>query len=140
MPVKKINYQDLLTALAAGVGYGGWAAYANFEHGGHIWMMAAMVQGIYAFFSTLFITHCARLVFIRSDCGIKGVIAGFTASFILMLAIPLSVHTFIATPDIWQTILPGLIWGSIYLMSFLISMHFKTKTAVAESAEDRLAD
>ena len=120
-----MNISTIITALAAGLGYGGWAIYANYEHGIHAWMMAGAVQAIYAFISTLSITHIARKVFIKYDCGVRGVMAGFIASFIVMLAIPLSVHSFFGTPNIWQTILPGLIWGSIYLIGFLLTLDKK---------------
>lgn len=127
MTFLKKHKNSLLTALAAGIGYGGWAVYANFEHGTHAWLMAGIVQAIYAFLSTLTVTHCARLVFLKFKCGIRGVATGFVASFILMLIIPITVHASIGTPDIWQTITPGLIWGGIYLMSFLISLNIQQK-------------
>lgn len=84
--------------------------------------MAAGVQGAYAFLSTLSITHVARRTFLRHNRGIRGVLIGYGMSFVLMLAIPLVVHNLAGTPDIWQTILPGLIWGSIYLLGFLVSL------------------
>ena len=116
-----------MTALAAGVGYGSWAIYANFEHSTHKWVMAGTIQGVYAFLSTLFITHIAHWVFLKYHCGIRGVLAGFLASFVVMVTIPLSVHNLLHTPDIWQTITPGLIWGSIYLLGFLFSLNVKSK-------------
>ena len=119
----KENRSSLLIAIAAAVGYGGWAISANYEHGTHAWTMAGIVQASYAFFSTFAITYVARSVYVKYDCGIKGVLTGFGMSFLVMLAIPLTVHNIVGTPDIWQTILPGLIWGSIYLMGFLISLN-----------------
>lgn len=122
----KENRSSLLIAVAAAIGYGGWAVYANYEHGTHAWTMAGIVQASYAFFSTFAITHVARIAYVKYNCGVSGVsgvLAGFGMSFLVMLAIPLTVHNIVGTPDIWQTILPGLIWGSIYLMGFLISLN-----------------
>lgn len=113
----------LVSALAAGVGYGGWAAYANYDHEAHIWMMAGAIQAVYAFGATLSITHMARWTYRKYDCSIRGTIAGFAAGFILMLLIPITIHSLSGTPNIIMTILPGLIWGSIYLLSFLLSLH-----------------
>jgi len=127
MTKKNINYSTLLTALAAAIGYGGWAIYANYEHGTQAAVMAGGIQGTYAFFSTLSITHVARWVFLKYNCAIRGTLAGFTASFIVMLALPLIVHNLAGTQNIWQTILPGLIWGSIYLISFLIMLDIKLR-------------
>lgn len=126
MILKTINASTLLTALAAAIGYGGWAVYANFEHGAHAWAMAGVIQGAYAFVSTLSITHVAHKVYVKYGCKIRGIITGFFMSFIIMLAIPLVVHNIAHTPNIWQTILPGLIWGSIYLIGFLVSLEIKT--------------
>lgn len=109
-----------LNATAALLGYGAWAIYANFEHGREAWLMAGIVQGVYAFISTLSITAVAKWIYMKSGYGKLGIAAGFTASFIVMLAIPIGVHTVAGTPDILETILPGLIWGTVYLFGFLI--------------------
>lgn len=105
------------------MGYGGWAVFANYEHGPHAWAMAGAIQATYAFISTFFITTVAQRTYIKYNCGVRGVFAGFITSFIVMLAIPVTVHCIAGTPDILQTILPGLIWGSIYLMGFLITLN-----------------
>ena len=110
----------LLNATAALLVYGAWAVYANYEHGRDAWVMAGMVQGVYAFLSTLSITVVAKAVYIRCGCGKMGISIGFITSFIVMLAIPVGVHSVAGTPDILETILPGLIWGSMYLMGFLL--------------------
>lgn len=110
----------LFNACAALLIYGGWAVYANFEHGLHAGVTAGIVQGVYAFISTLTITLIAKAVYQKCGCGVRGICLGFCTSFIIMITIPLSVHTAFGTPDIWQTILPGLIWGSIYLLGVLV--------------------
>lgn len=123
MALKGNNLSAFIIALLASLGYGGWAIYANHEYEPHVWMMAGMVQAIYAFASTYSITYVAQYIFIKYNCGIKGVIAGFGMSFLVMLAIPIAVHSLVGTPDLLQTILPGLIWGSIYLLGFLMSLY-----------------
>lgn len=116
-----------LTALLAAAVYGGWAAFANYDHGLSAALMAGGIQGVYAFISTLSITHVARWAFLKYKCGWHGITAGFLMSFLVMLAIPLVVHSFFMTPNIWLTIAPGLVWGSIYLLGFLISLDFKLR-------------
>lgn len=124
---EKVTTSSILTALAAAIGYGGWAVYANFEHGAHAWIMAGVIQASYAFLSTLMITHVARYAFLKFNCAYRGIAAGFIISFIVMLAIPVTVHEIAGTPNILETILPGLIWGSIYLISFLVSLDYKLR-------------
>ncbi len=135
MEQKKSNNGKILTALAAGFGYGGWAVFANLDHGAHIAFMAGAVQATYAVFSTLLITIVAHRVYVKYKCGIRGITTGFALSFLVMLAIPLLVHNYFGTPNIWQTILPGLIWGSIYLMSFLVTLEVKQRKEI-KNAED----
>lgn len=137
MSVDKAKYSTILTALAAGIGYGGWAVYANFHHDMQVWLLAGTVQAVYAFFSTLCITHVARWVFLKHQCGIRGGLAGFGMSFLVMLAIPLMVHHTLGTPEIRQTILPGLIWGSIYLIGFLISLDYNMRILPARKEKIR---
>ena len=108
-----------LSALAAMFVYGGWAAYANFEYGRDVWLVSATVQGVYAFISTLTVTVCAQWVYMKCGRGARGIVVGFGISFILMLSIPVGVHSLVGTPNIVQTILPGLIWGALYLLGYL---------------------
>ena len=108
--------------------YGGWAIFANFEHGRSAWLMAGIIQGIYAFGSTLAITVVAYWAYIRIGSGIQGILCSFGLSFLVMLSIPVSIHTVAGTPDILQTILPGLIWGSGYLIAYLVLTDRKKKS------------
>jgi len=112
----------ILTAIAATIVYGGWAVYANYEHGLHAWGMAGAIQGIYAFLSTLSVTHVAQKTCVKYQYGIKGIIAGFLMSFFVMLTLPLFVHSLFGTPNIWKTILPGLIWGCVYLLGSALNL------------------
>lgn len=124
---KNYSHKEFLTAVIAGLGYGGWAFFANMGHGIHAGIMAGLVQGIYAFFSTLSVTYIAHWAFHKYDCGIRGILAGFFSSFLLMLLIPTIVHNLIMTPNILKTILPGLIWGSLYLFSYVIVLEKKNR-------------
>ena len=53
------KHSIIISAILAAVGYGGWAVYINFEHGQQACITAGLVQGTYAFASTLFITKVA---------------------------------------------------------------------------------
>ena len=111
---------SILNSFAAMLIYGSWAVYANFEHGAQAWKMAGAIQGVYAFFSTLSVTVVAQWVYTKCGRGWLGIVVGFLVSFVVMLTIPIAVHNLAGTPDILQTILPGLIWGSGYLILFLV--------------------
>lgn len=126
MYLEKTNSVTLFTALVAGLVYGGWAVYANFEYSSRTWEMAGIVQGVYAFFSTLSITHVARAVHIKYGSNVRSLVAGFVMSFTIMLCIPLAIHHIVGTRDIWQTILPGLVWGNMYLLGVCYHLHIKS--------------
>lgn len=128
--MNKINIKEnfaILSAILAAAGYGSWAIFSNYEYEIHVWIMAGIVQGIYAFISTLTITNVARWVFFKYKCEAKGIISGFLASFFVMIAIPVTVHGLVGTPNIIQTILPGLVWGSTYLIVFLVCLDKKVR-------------
>lgn len=120
MNIIKANIVILFNAFAAMIVYGGWAVYANFEHGQHAYVMAGLVQGMYAFISTLTMTSAARWMYEKFGRGHQGILSGFSFGFMVMLAIPVIVHNIAGTPDILETILPGLIWGTGYLLTYLI--------------------
>ena len=48
----KKQYVALLTAIAAATVYGGWAIYANYEHGMRAWVVAGLVQASYCLLYT----------------------------------------------------------------------------------------
>ncbi len=137
MKKEKLKLSILSTAILAAVIYGSWAGFTNSEHGFSLWIKAALAQGVYAFISTLSITHIAKFVFLKFKCGLAGIATGFLASFFVMIAIPLLVHNAVGTPDIWEAILPGMIWGSIYLAGFLISLDVKMRIAPKQEEEQR---
>lgn len=119
MPKAHTELTPYINATAAMVIYGGWAVFANFEHGRAAWLTAGVIQGFYAFASTLTVTVIAKKAFFKFGCGTKGLLLGFLTSFFIMLLFPLTIHTVAGTPDIIETITPGLIWGSGYLAIYL---------------------
>ena len=117
---QQFSLVSLFNASAALVFYGGWAVFANFEHGQIAWLKAGLVQGVYAFVSTLTVTTVAYWMYLKTGCGRKGIGFGLALSYLIMLLIPFSVHSVAATPDRIETVLPGLIIGAVYLAVFLL--------------------
>ncbi len=110
----------ILISLLAGLIYGSWAAFANFEHGTAVAAKAGIGQGIYALASTWLVTLTAVYVYHKLKGGWLGFCCGFGSSFLVMLSIPLLIHSILLTPNVWQAILPGLIWGSGYIFIYLL--------------------
>jgi len=104
--------------LAASV-FGGWAAFVNREYGLFVSMRSGMGQGIYALFSTWIVSRSAETVFSFSGSGAQAVLLSFVASFLLMISFPLTIHQVLGTPEILNAILPGILWGSGYIVTYI---------------------
>lgn len=72
-------------------------------------------QGSYAFFSTWIVTATARKTLRHFGPNWQGISLSFLSSFSIMLIFPITIHAILHTPDVVEAILPGLIWGSIYI-------------------------
>lgn len=116
----------LLNSILAGLGYGAWAIYANYEHGMDAWLMAGILQGLLSFFITLGLTIIATRLYHFFGRGVKGVTLSWAVNVMLLATIPYSIHFSAGTPNILQTILPGLTIGSCYLILYLLSLHRKS--------------
>ena len=82
-------------------------------------MRAGVGQGVYAFASTWLVTATAQQLLARLGYQPRGLVLSFLITFALMLSIPLLIHTLLQTADIWEAILPGLVWGSGYIILIL---------------------
>ena len=122
------NVQNIIAGTLAFIIYGSWAAWVNSEYGIEVSLRAGLGQGIYAFFSTWFVTAVARNMLARYGAGWFGKAISFTTAFLVMLAFPAVIHNVLRTPDIIEAILPGLIWGSGYI-GFVIWVSAKTSVS-----------
>tara|TARA_R100001377_G_scaffold50373_1_gene29308 strand:- start:224 stop:580 length:357 start_codon:yes stop_codon:yes gene_type:complete len=99
--------------------YGPWAAFVNLDHGPEMALRAGLGQGAYAFVSTWLITGTARAALARLGYHSLALVLSFLITFCLMLSIPLLLHALLGTADVWEAILPGLLWGSGYIFFVL---------------------
>ena len=110
-----LGFAPLLAALV----FGGWAAFVNREYGSLVTIRSGMGQAVYALFSTWIVSRTAVSVFSIAKGGAQGVLGSFVVSFIVMISIPLTIHHALATPEIFNAILPGIVWGSGYIATYL---------------------
>ncbi len=115
----------LINAIVAGLAYGGWAYYANMDHSHEASVMAAFVQGSSSFTFTLAITWVALKLYRLRHCTKQGVVIGWLGSVFLLVTLPTLLHYVAGTPNILQTIAPGIIIGSAYLLIYLL--HYRKK-------------
>ena len=119
------GYQRLLNAfspwqiaLLAAVGYGCWAGWVNSEYGNTIALKTGLIQGTYAFISTAIVTLIAKKILTLFSYSRGSRWLALLASWSVMLAIPISLHTWQHTPDLLQAIVPGAMIGTLYLWTY----------------------
>ena len=108
-----------MAPVLAAVVFGSWAAFVNSEYGLLVLIRSGLGQGIYAFFATWIVTRTAANVFAFTGGGPHGLIMSFIASFLVMICFPLTIHHALGTPEILNAILPGVLWGSGYIFTYL---------------------
>ena len=101
--------------ILAGLVFGSWAAYVNREYGTFVLVRTGLGQGVYALFSTWIVTHTVAEVMNFTKGNSLRFLFGFASGFIVMVSIPLAIHTALGTPEIVLAIAPGVLWGSIFI-------------------------
>ena len=112
-------HHPMVAAVLALLIYGLWAACVNLDHGVSAAVRAGLGQGVYAFVATLLIASLALNTYRRLHYTNLALVLAFLFSVLLMVVIPLSVHTVIQTPDKWQAMSLGLVWGLAYIVWLL---------------------
>lgn len=118
-----------LAPIAAAVFFGSWAAIVNSAYGPAVMSRAGIGQGLYAFAATWLVTRAACSFYRRAGGWIRGWLAGFGMSLVVMLFVPLAIHGILGTPEVVAAILPGLVWGCGYVSILLTSLARATRRA-----------
>lgn len=106
--------------------YGGWAVLVNLMHGKESAIKAGLVQGIYSFILTFFMTllletfylHLKRLVNAESSAIFLTVIM----SCFLVFSGSWYVNYVSGTPEIFNTVILGYIFGGIYSVVYTLGL------------------
>lgn len=116
----------VIATIAAVVGYGGWAYFANcnanMDDATLVAWRAAVIQGGYAGGLTLVNIYVLELLFNRATSmfspllsGVVAVVAALGAQYALIIP----VHIFNQTPNILATLAPGLIIGTSFSSAYM---------------------
>jgi hypothetical protein len=111
----KTLLQPVPSASLAALGYGGWAFWVQDSQALTESLSAAMVQGSFAFLSTLFLGQLAGWLFLR----FQSKLIVFISCSLLLCTVPSLLHTINHSQQILFAILPGLFVGHLYLCSLL---------------------
>lgn len=96
--------------------YGGWATYCNWAYDMKVALTAGLVQGGFAFTSTLILTSLVLYLLKRNNATFTRV---FAQSSFPLVTIPALLHFLAGTPNILAAMLPGLVVGHIYLWGLI---------------------
>lgn len=99
--------------------YGSWAAWVNYQTQSQKFISAGMIQGTYAFISTLLLEVSALKIFSILKFKYYAKLMTYIICMILMIGLPILLHFINHTEKIFYSILPGAVIGSVYLYLLL---------------------
>lgn len=120
--------RSLLAGLAGFVGYGGWAWFANYDHGADIAMRSGLIQGGYSLVLTFLMTIVTEYLFTiwqhHSSAAIRTTLLVST----ILFCSAYTIHMLVGTPEILMTITPGFVIGTIYTYVYVLGLHASSKS------------
>jgi len=115
----------IISAILAMLFYGTWAAFSNFDYGYSSSKNAFVIQGSFAFFSTLLSGHLALYLIQKLKGMPQHLLLSYLIIVILLFTVPFILHSIFLTPNKLMSMAPGMIMGSAYIGIFL-HLHSKT--------------
>lgn len=110
------------SAIAAFIGYGGWAFYANYAHGTLTGLKATLTQGGYSFLLTLSLSWIMESLYQSVDSPQARFPVTFLSTCLLLYTTAWGINALLGTPEILMTILPGAIIGTVYTYSYTVTL------------------
>ena len=133
IPQTKLG-RSVASAIAGMLVYGGWAVYANFDHGLAIAQRSGFVQGSYSFVLTFLMTLVTESLFAKIAPRYRMALTTVLVSVILFTS-AYSIHMLVGTPEILMTIFPGFVIGTAYTLVYVIGLtravQLRAQTVVA---------
>ena len=114
--------RSIVSGVAGFVVYGGWAFYANYDHGVDAAMKAAFTQGCYSFTVTLVMTLLMEALFRLLANPTLRFCVTFFGTCAVLYSTSWGVNVLAGTPEIFMTILPGVIIGTAYTLGYTLSL------------------
>ncbi|MBX2808703.1 MAG: hypothetical protein KTR20_08745 [Cellvibrionaceae bacterium] len=111
-----------LSAVLALLAYGGWAYFANSLHGPKRAFIAACTQGVYSFVLTLVLSLVIEYLFRYMRTLPLGAYVLGLISCLALYATSWAINALAGTPEIFITILPGAVIGSLYTAVYIATL------------------
>lgn len=127
------RFAKYIFAVAALIGYGGWAVYSNIMDGSKSSMIiawrAGCIQGVYSAILTLVNMLMLEFSYRRFFSGYTPLLARVYAVASVMFAqylLIVPIHIVNGTPNIFLTLLPGIVIGSLFSYAY-VSAYARSK-------------
>jgi hypothetical protein len=124
---KGTRARALLVGLAAFIGFGGWAVFANRDHPTSDMIRAGIAQGSFSFLSTT----CSVLVLeflyrLGRTPGQKLALAILGTPTIIMGSMTIG-HIINKTPNVFVTLIPSYISAGVFVVVYSLNLHRLSK-------------
>lgn len=120
--------RSLIAGLAGFIGYGGWAWYANLDHGADIAMRSGLVQGGYSLVLTFLMTIVTEYLFAKWQHQAGAAIRTTLLVSTILFCSAYTIHMLVGTPEILMTITPGFIIGTIYTYVYVLGLRASSES------------
>lgn len=107
-----------ISAIAAFFGFGAWAYLANSAEGHEIALRSAILQGSLSFMFTFVGSSIMEFMVRLSENNLTRFLLAVVTNLSVVYGFVISSHVINGTPNIFLTILPGLIITVIYCVSY----------------------
>ncbi|WP_045119576.1 hypothetical protein [Haliangium ochraceum] len=116
-----------VTAAAAGVFYGAWAAFCNYPHGISAAVEAGLIQAALSAGSTLTLVLMLEALFQIAGGGMAGFLLAVGGTLSTMTALMVSIHWLAGTPNLIPTVAPSIVIGSIFFTLYAWRLRVLTR-------------
>ena len=105
-------------SVSAFFSFGGWAVFANMQHGLSKKLSAGLTQGLLSLISTAILTSAMETVFGRLSPGVTRFVATGLGPITATLFLMTVAHIVTGTPEIVATMLPSVVVGYTYSLIY----------------------
>lgn len=100
-----------------------WGLYINWDHGFSARVQVAFTQGLLGLVTTYFLAELAVWGVQKSMKRTHPVLLAGTLSWSTVYLIVIGVHWLAGTPELFLTVLPGMITGAIFSLGYAKRVH-----------------
>ncbi|MCF7980979.1 MAG: hypothetical protein K9K86_03270 [Pseudomonadales bacterium] len=129
--IRSQKVRIFFSAVAAFMGYGAWAFYVNHAYSLAISLKAAITQGSYSFVITLTMSWLMELLHQAFDTTRTRLPLTILITCLLLYTTSWGINALLGTPEIFMTILPGAVIGTLYTFSYGLALEKLSSKASA---------